>query len=48
MPLDSEGVEVWTRLLDIYGRVKYEYKSSSLGDDPMPFIPSYKQDNTMI
>ena len=39
MALDSEGVEVWTRLLDIYGRVKYEYKSSSLGDDPMPFIP---------
>ena len=39
MALDSEGNEVWTRLLDIYGRVKYEYKSSSLGDDPMPFIP---------
>ena len=39
MALDSEGAEVWTRLLDIYGRVKYEFKSSSLGDDPMPFIP---------
>ena len=39
MALDSEGNEVWTRLLDIYGRVKYEYKSSSLGDDIFPFVP---------
>ena len=39
MALDSEGNEVWTRLLDIYGRVKYEFKSSSLGDDIFPFVP---------
>ena len=39
MALDSEGNEVWTRLLDIYGRVKYEFKSSSLGDEVFSFVP---------
>ena len=39
LAVDSEGNEVWNRLLDIYGRVKREIKASSLGDDVRPFIP---------
>lgn len=39
LAVDSEGNEVWNRLLDIYGRVRKEYKHSSLGDDVRPFIP---------
>ena len=39
LAIDSEGNEVWNRQLDIYGRVRKEYKHSSLGDDVRPFIP---------
>ena len=39
LAVDSEGNEVWNRQLDIYGRVRKEYKHSSLGDDVRPFIP---------
>ncbi|MDO4880450.1 MAG: RHS repeat-associated core domain-containing protein [Capnocytophaga sp.] len=38
MALDSEGNHVWNRQLDIYGRVKREFKSPLLGDDVRPFI----------
>ena len=38
LAVDSEGREVWNRQLDIYGRVRKEYKHSSLGDDVFPFI----------
>ena len=31
--------EVWNHELDIYGRVRKEYKHSSLGDEVFPFIP---------
>ncbi|MDO4879801.1 MAG: RHS repeat-associated core domain-containing protein [Capnocytophaga sp.] len=37
--LDSEGNHVWNRQLDIYGRVKREFRASSLGEDVRPFIP---------
>ena len=30
---------MWNRQLDIYGRVRNEYKQSSLGDDVFPFVP---------
>lgn len=39
MALDSEGNHVWNRQLDIYGRVKREFRASSLGEDVRPFIP---------
>ena len=39
LAVDSEGNEVWNRQLDIYGRVRKEYKHSSLGDDVFPFVP---------
>ena len=39
LAVDSEGNEVWNRQLDIYGRVRKEYKHSSLGDEVFPFIP---------
>ena len=39
LAVDSDGMEVWNRQLDIYGRVKREIKASSLGDDVRPFIP---------
>ena len=39
LAVDSDGMEVWNRQLDIYGRVKREIKASSLGDDVCPFIP---------
>ena len=39
MALDSEGHHVWNRQLDIYGRVKREFRASSLGEDVCPFIP---------
>ena len=39
LAIDSEGNEVWNRQLDIYGRVKREIKSFSLGEDVRPFIP---------
>ncbi len=39
LAIDSEGNEVWNRQLDIYGRVRKEYKHNSLGDDVQPFIP---------
>ena len=32
-------MEVWNRQLDIYGRVRKEYKHSSLGYEVFPFIP---------
>ena len=37
--VDNDGMEVWNRQLDIYGRVRKEYKHSSLGDDVFPFVP---------
>ena len=39
LAVDSDGMEVWNRQLDIYGRVRKEYKHSSLGDDVFPFVP---------
>ena len=39
MALDSEGNHFWNRQLDIYGRVKREFRASSLGEDVRPFIP---------
>ena len=39
LAVDSEGMEVWNRQLDIYGRVRKEYKHSSLGDEVFPFVP---------
>jgi len=39
LAVDSEGMEVWNRQLDIYVRVKREIKASSLGEDVRPFIP---------
>lgn len=39
LAIDSDGMEVWNRQLDIYGRVKRKIKASSLGDDVRPFIP---------
>ena len=39
LAVDSDGMEVWNRQLDICGRVKREIKASSLGDDVRPFIP---------
>ena len=39
LTIDSDGMEVWNRQLDIYGRVRKEYKHNSLGDDVRPFIP---------
>ena len=39
LAIDSDGMEVWNRQLDIYGRVRKEYKHSSLGDDVFPFVP---------
>lgn len=39
MALDSEGNHVWNRQLDIYGRVKREFRASSLVEDVRPFIP---------
>ena len=39
MALDSEVNHVWNRQLDIYGRVKREFRASSLGEDVRPFIP---------
>ena len=39
LAVDSDGMEVWNRQLDIYGRVKREIKASSLGDDVFPFVP---------
>ena len=39
LAIDSEGNEVWNRQLDIYGRVRKEYKHSSLGEDVFPFVP---------
>ena len=39
LAIDSEGNEVWNRQLDIYGRVRKEYKHSSLGDEVFPFVP---------
>ena len=39
MALDSEVNHVWNRQLDIYGRVKREFRASSLGEDVCPFIP---------
>ena len=32
-------MEVWNRQLDIYGRVRKEYKHNSLGDEVFPFVP---------
>ena len=43
MALDSEGNHVWNRQLDIYGRVKREFRASSLGEDIRPFIPFHYQ-----
>ena len=39
LAIDSDGMEVWNRQLDIYGRVRKEYEHSSLGDDVFPFVP---------
>ncbi|ATA87611.1 hypothetical protein CGC50_10890 [Capnocytophaga gingivalis] len=39
LAIDSDGMEVWNRQLDIYGRVRKEYKHSSLGNDVFPFVP---------
>ena len=39
LAVDSDGMEVWNRQLDIYGRVRKEYEHSSLGDDVFPFVP---------
>ena len=39
LAVDSDGMEVWNRQLDIYGRVRKEYKHSSLGNDVFPFVP---------
>ena len=39
LAIDSDGMEVWNRQLDIYGRVRKEYKHSSLGEDVFPFVP---------
>ena len=39
LAVDSEGNEVWNRQLDIYGRVRKEYKHISLGEDVFPFVP---------
>ena len=39
LAVDSDGMEVWNRQLDIYGRVRKEYKHSSLGDEVFPFVP---------
>ena len=39
LAIDSDGMEVWNRQLDIYGRVRKEYKHSSLGDEVFPFVP---------
>ena len=39
LAVDSDGMEVWNRQLDIYGRVSKEYKHSSLGDEVFPFVP---------
>ena len=39
LAVDSDGMEVWNRQLDIYGRVRKEYKHSSLGEDVFPFVP---------
>ena len=39
LAFDSESNEVWNRQLDIYGRVRKEYKHSSLGDEVFPFVP---------
>jgi len=39
LAIDSDGMEVWIRQLDIYGRVRKEYKHSSLGDEVFPFVP---------
>ena len=39
LAIDSDGMEVWNRQLDIYGRVRKEYKHSSLGDEVAPFVP---------
>ena len=43
LAIDSDGMEVWNRQLDIYGQVKREIKASSLGDDVRPFIPFHYQ-----
>ena len=39
LAVDSDGMEVWNRQLDIYGRVRKEYKYSSLGEEVFPFVP---------
>ena len=39
LAVDSDGMEVWNRQLDIYGRVRKEYKHSSLGDEVFSFVP---------
>ncbi|WP_454938436.1 RHS repeat-associated core domain-containing protein [Capnocytophaga gingivalis] len=39
LAIDSDGMEVWNRQLDIYGRVRKENKHSSLGDEVFPFVP---------
>ena len=39
LAIDSDGMEVWNRQLDIYGRVRKEYKHNSLGDEVTPFVP---------
>ena len=39
LAVDSDGIEVWKRQLDIYGRVRKEYKYSSLGEEVFPFVP---------
>ena len=39
LAVNSDGMEVWNRQLDIYGRVRKEYKHSSLGDEVFPFVP---------
>ena len=39
LAVDSDGMEVWNRQLDIYGRVRKEYKHSSLEDEVFPFVP---------
>ena len=47
LAIDSDGMEVWNRQLDIYGRVRKEYKHSSLGEDVFPFVPFLYQGSTM-
>ena len=41
LAIDSDGMKVWNRQLDIYGRVRHEFVHPSLGGDGggFPFVP---------